>query len=684
MSADRGITFFHSPRTRSSGTLLLLEELGAPFELKVLDMKAGEQRQPGYLKVNPMGKVPAILHGDALVTEQVAIHLYLADLFPQAGLAPALDDPLRGPYLRWMVFYAACFEPALVDRALQREPGRPSMSPYGDFDTMLGTLVAQLAQGPWLLGERFTAADVLWGTSLTWTTGFKLLPERPEISAYIDRFNARPCRRQGQGQGRRTRARPRGSDARLLTRAPTGGPMAGIEAALRELDGIAIETQAQKVKRRSRDFYWYSPVLKRRLDAVTADAVVTPSSEAELVRTLRAAYAHKVPVTARGGGTGNYGQAMPLRGGLVVDLSSMTAVKRIGHGVVRVEAGRRLCDVDAATIAHSRQELRLHPSTHKTGTIGGYVAGGSSGVGSITWGLLRDRGNILGARVVTMEARPRILELRGADLQKVNHAYGTNGIITELEMPLAPAYRWVEQLLAFPDFMAAVQFADALAREDAILKKLVTPIAAPVPHQYLFQDQVAAEESVVLVMVADFALDALAELRRLWPARKVFEGYIDEVPPTRQPLFEYAWNHTTLQALKHDRGITYLQTLFPPPHHLEQVEHMHVHFGDEVPMHLEFVRYGGEIACFGLQLVRFKSEERLMQIIAYHEEHGCPIFNPHAFTLEEGGMKRVDRVQLAFKRETDPSGLLNPGKMRGWDEPDYDGTSGRGFLYDQA
>ena len=192
MSADRGITFYHAPRTRSSGVLLLLEELGAPFELRVLDLKAGEQRQRGYLEVNPMGKVPAILDGDALVTEQVAIYLHLADRFQAAGLAPALDDPWRGPYLRWMVFYAACFEPALIDRAMQREPGRPSMSPYGDFDTMLGTLVAQLAPGPWFLGQHFTAADVLWGTALTWTTGFKLLPEGPEIGAYLERFNARP------------------------------------------------------------------------------------------------------------------------------------------------------------------------------------------------------------------------------------------------------------------------------------------------------------------------------------------------------------------------------------------------------------------------------------------------------------------------------------------------------------
>jgi glutathione S-transferase len=193
MNDARNVILFHAPNSRSTGTLLLLEELGAPYELRVLNLKAGEQRQPAYLAVNPMGKVPALRHGDALITEQVAIFLYLADLFPEAGLAPSVGDALRGPYLRWMVFYAACFEPALVDRALQRDPGRQSTSPYGDYDTMLGTLLGQLARGPWMLGERFSAADVLWGMSLTWTTRFGLVPERTEIKAYLNRFNMRPA-----------------------------------------------------------------------------------------------------------------------------------------------------------------------------------------------------------------------------------------------------------------------------------------------------------------------------------------------------------------------------------------------------------------------------------------------------------------------------------------------------------
>jgi glutathione S-transferase len=193
MNSDRQVTLFHSPNTRSSGTLVLLEELGADYRLHVLDMKASEQRGPDYLAINPMGKVPALKHGDAVVTEQVAIFLYLADLYPEAGLAPPIGDPLRGPYLRWMAFYGSCFEPAVVDRAQKREPAPQAMSPYGDYDTMLKTLTDQLTKGPWLLGDRFTAADVLWGMALTWTTMFKLVPALPVIQAYIDRLNARPA-----------------------------------------------------------------------------------------------------------------------------------------------------------------------------------------------------------------------------------------------------------------------------------------------------------------------------------------------------------------------------------------------------------------------------------------------------------------------------------------------------------
>jgi glutathione S-transferase len=189
---DRRITFFHSPNTRSSGVLALLEELQADYALQVLNMKAGEQRKAPYTAVNPMGKVPAILHGDALVTEQSAVYLYLGDLYADRGITPQMGDPLRGPLLRWLAFYGSSFEPALVDRAMKREGGAPSMCPYGSWDTMFGTLTSQLAKGPYLLGDRFTVADVLWGGALNWTTKFGIAPKTPEIEAYVQRVTSRP------------------------------------------------------------------------------------------------------------------------------------------------------------------------------------------------------------------------------------------------------------------------------------------------------------------------------------------------------------------------------------------------------------------------------------------------------------------------------------------------------------
>lgn len=189
------LTFFHAPNSRAGAVRILLEELGAPYDLHVLNLKKNEQRAAAYLAVNPMGKVPAIVHDGALVTEQPAIFIYLADLFPEAGLAPALGDPLRGPYLRWLAFYGSSFEPAINDLAMKREPAPPMMCPYGDYDTMLATLTRQLRAGPYLLGERFSAADVLWGTALGWITMFKLVPELPEVMAYVDRVSSRPAAR---------------------------------------------------------------------------------------------------------------------------------------------------------------------------------------------------------------------------------------------------------------------------------------------------------------------------------------------------------------------------------------------------------------------------------------------------------------------------------------------------------
>ncbi len=193
MTDNLPLKFYHAPNSRSGGVRVLLEELGAAYDVHGISLARQDQLKPEFLAVNPLGKVPAIVHGNSLVTEQVAIYIYLADYFSEAGLAPGLHDPQRGPYLRWLAYYGSCFEPAIVDHAQKREPGTRGMSPYGTYEGVIDTLEAALKAGPFLLGEKFSAADVLWGGALKWTMGFKIVPERPVFVSYMERVTSRPA-----------------------------------------------------------------------------------------------------------------------------------------------------------------------------------------------------------------------------------------------------------------------------------------------------------------------------------------------------------------------------------------------------------------------------------------------------------------------------------------------------------
>jgi hypothetical protein len=457
-------------------------------------------------------------------------------------------------------------------------------------------------------------------------------------------------------------------------------------AALRALIGpIKWEDNPILVKQKSRDFYWYSPVLKRELEAVTADVVVSPTSESEVATVLAAAYRLGVPVTARGGGTGNYGQAMPLTGGILMSLAEMNKVRSVQSGRVVCEPGALLGDVDKAAAA-SGQELRMFPSTRATASIAGFVAGGSGGVGSITWGGLRDFGNVLRLRVMTLEAEPRALELTGEDLHKAVHAYGTNGVITEVEAPLTARYDWVDLIVGFDSFDAATAYALALGEQDGILKKLVTVVAGPTPHECFLRHRtfIPPGDSVVILMIAPHALDAFEAFTRHYKDARILLDSSRAAPDTLAglpPSYELTWNHTTLRALRVDPRVTYLQVRYRDDGGPGLIKRIHDRYGPEVRGHLELIRFNGRIAFAGLPLVRFTTEERLDEIISEHEAMGAMIFNPHRYTLEEGGMKQTDAIQLAFKRETDPRGLLNPGKMIAWENPNFDFSAGKNFLF---
>lgn len=436
-----------------------------------------------------------------------------------------------------------------------------------------------------------------------------------------------------------------------------------LEALIVDWGDVPTVTDIKVVRRRSRDFFWYSPILNEQLSGKSAEVLVIPRDEVDVVRVAAACARHRVPLTVRAGGTGNYGQAVPLAGGVLLDITELSAIEWVKPGVIRVGVGAKMNAIDAELQA-SGWELRMHPSTKRTATIGGFVAGGSGGIGSVNYGGLREPGNILAARVVTMEETPRIIELRGDAAQKVNRAYGTTGIITALEMPLAPAWRWIDVVVVFDSFMEAVEFGYEAALADGIVKKLLSPVTWPLPSYFgALKTYCPDGKSILIAMIAEPSLESFKNL--LGSRGEITLETATDDSPGQVPLYEYTWNHTTLQVLKADRSVTYLQCLYPHDRLLQKVDDMRQMFPDEVLQHLEFIRFNGHVTCSGLPVVRFTDAARLNEIIRRHEESEVSIANPHVYTVEDGSRyKRVDADQLGFKHEIDPYGLLNPGKMR--------------------
>lgn len=445
-----------------------------------------------------------------------------------------------------------------------------------------------------------------------------------------------------------------------------GRPSAEAVAALRaDLSGrVALVEEPARVRKRSRDFFWYSPVLNGQLDGLSADILAEASSEAEVVAVASACARHRVPLTVRGGGTGNYGQAVPLHGGVVLDVSGLDTVEWQRGERVRTGPGIRMNRLDEA-LRPSGLEQRMHPSTKRTASIGGFVAGGSGGIGSVNYGQLRERGNIGAARVVTLEAEPRILELTGERVHGIAHAYGTTGIVTALEMPLAPIWPWIDVIAAFDDVLAAAECGLALGRDQGIVKKLITPIAWPIPGWFPQLGAACPEGAAILIaMIAEPSLPAFRATIAAMGGTVTHEKPLDD-GPGRVPLYEYTWNHTTLQVLKADRGYTYLQSLHPADRLMESVAEIDALFPGEVFTHLELIEFAGKLTYAGLPVLKYSDPERLDAIIAAHEARGVWIANPHVFTLEDGTRhKRAETDQLGFKRDVDPAGLMNPGKMR--------------------
>jgi len=447
------------------------------------------------------------------------------------------------------------------------------------------------------------------------------------------------------------------------------------------LGDLDLRTDEAELTRSGSDYHWYSPVLTERLQGRRPDVVVRPRTVEDVVRVAAACARHRVPLTPRGGGTGNYGQCVPLFGGVSLDMTGLNRVLRLEDGWASVEAGILMHDLNRVARegqllgdGRSLQQLRMWPSTERIATLGGFIAGGHSGIGSIRHGILADPGNVLRLRIVTLEETPQIIDLLGTDIQKAHHAYGSNGIIVEVDVALTPYVEWQHTIALFDSYdqvlqcglavgAAAVQAAKPIdVFQLSAVERRITPYYAGLRLHLKDADALFAQ-------VAPATLPAYEACVQAHGGRLVVQGTESQLLARGLPsATECAYNHTTLEALKTDRGVTDLQVAYPAPLNPALVAQQMQRLGEEVFMHHEFSQAGGELVAFALPLVQYFDEPQLRALIASFEADGCWVFDPHTWVLEDGGMKQVDQQQLDFKKRADPLGLMNPGKVRAWDE----------------
>ena len=453
---------------------------------------------------------------------------------------------------------------------------------------------------------------------------------------------------------------------RSLPALPSPPPAERIEALASELEDLGPLRQGAELRRLSQDFHSYSPVLEPLLADRSAQLAVRAGTLEQVRRVASACARHGVPLTLRGSGTGNYGQCVPLAGGVVLDLSGLRQLRHLDpeSGVLTAEAGCTLADLDRELSARGRS-LRLAPSTWRTASLGGFVAGGAGGIGSLRWGFLRDVGNLLGLEVMTVEPEPRLLRLEAGASAALNHAYGTNGILTALTLPTCAAVPWWEVVAGFPSWPAALAALQALGDTALLLNNaalLEAPVAAHMPWPADCPAPGPGEQRLLLLAAPDSL-----PLLPAWLAERggTLRWQARQHGGRGMPLRELCWNHTTLHWRGSHPDWTYLQVLLPadPAPVLEALRRR---WGETLLWHLEAVRQQGGLRLSGLPLLRFQGRERLEDLIGHCRDLGILVFDPHEISVEDGGMGQVEPDQVAAKASHDPAGLLNPGKLRGW------------------
>ena len=421
------------------------------------------------------------------------------------------------------------------------------------------------------------------------------------------------------------------------------------------------------VKKKTRDFIWFSPILNDELKGSFGDLVVIPKSIRELKLCLHVAYQINSPVVIRGGGTGNYGQAVPVDGGLIIETTSINQILEIGNGYVRVQAGALIADINAA-FKPSGQEMARFPATQKIATVGGFVAGGSSGIGSLATGALREPGNLIEIKVLSLSNEPREHVFTSDDVLNIHHAWGINGVITEITLRCVKTHNWLACLATFDSYEAAYRAGLAVSRGSKINPKLVSIVDARIVEYFRrLCGHVRSKHDLLVSYIRPQDLMIFNALI------KESGGHLDlalsdqDREAAKIPhVFEFSYNHTTLQVLKGDRRATYQQVGVDNVDNFDAITRLRADLGDEVWTHHEFIRFGGKVSAIDLPIIWFSSPERLQKINEIFTKHGFTVYDAHINQIEAGGLHNTNFKHLAWKKRLDPKGLLNSAKSAAW------------------
>ena len=421
----------------------------------------------------------------------------------------------------------------------------------------------------------------------------------------------------------------------------------------------------------SRDYYWYSPALRPQLDDKRADLVAKPGTIDELRAVLAACYQAGVAVTPRGGGTGNYGQCMPVYGGVVIDCLRLDKIHSVEGGVVRAEPGARLITIETQARA-AGWELRCYPSTWVKATLGGFFGGGAGGIGGVRWGGIGTGDTVKSITLLTCEAEPRTIRYEAPPPITALRTFGTTGIMIEIEMRLAPKLDYDQLAFSSPDWSKLLEWTDAAMRNGAWRKRVASQFQWPIPSYFKpLKKHIREGEHVSFLMpersqTAEFIASAEAAGLTVTYNRPLSD------PPKPPFLSDFTYNHTTLWAMKTDPAITYVQAGFTKEFR-SQINDLMTRYPGEVLIHLEWgtsdpARTVGPdaspdvIGVGGIPLIRYTTPERFDEILTYARSIGVSVGNTHSYhltaTTPEGTAARI-----ALKHEVDPRGLMNPGKM---------------------